>query len=77
MKKIIRTRTITKISRRLIVCHENLATGESHEQTPIECPHCGELIYPPQTLTLEARQAEIKPELPIAFLDQEAKEITE
>jgi hypothetical protein len=47
MKKIIRTRTITKTSRRLIVCHENFAaTAENLERVPVHCPNCGELITP-------------------------------
>jgi hypothetical protein len=47
MKRIIRTRTITKTSRRLVVCHENFAaTGEPGEPAPVHCPNCGELILP-------------------------------
>jgi hypothetical protein len=52
MKKIIRTRTITKTSRRLIVCHENFAaTAENFERVPVHCPNCGELITPAAALT--------------------------
>ena len=49
MKKIIRTRIITRTRRQLIVCHENYAAAgaENSENAPIECPHCGELILPP------------------------------
>jgi hypothetical protein len=52
MKKIIRTRIITKTSRRLIVCHENFAaTAENLERVPVHCPSCGELIAPAEILT--------------------------
>jgi hypothetical protein len=50
MKRIIRTRTIEKTSRRLTTCHENFAaTGETVEHAPVHCPHCGEPIQPALT----------------------------
>ena len=58
MKKIIRTRIITKTSRRLIVCHENFAaTAENLERVPVHCPNCGELATPAEILT--ARRPEL------------------
>src|SRR5690242_19984705 len=55
MKKIIRTRTITKTSRQLIVCHENsAATNENPASAPVYCPNCGEPLLPPENSTAGA-----------------------
>ena len=68
MKKILRTRTITKTSKRIVVCHENFrAVTENLEALPAICPNCGEPILPPKTLQLPAAQIS-EPELPGGFL---------
>ena len=70
MKKIIRTRTITKTSRRMVVCHENLArTTENTADAPVLCPNCGEPIVLPMALMLPAAQAADNPELSAGSLE--------
>ena len=51
MKKILRT--ITKTSRRIVICHENLsAANDGGEALPAFCPNCGEPILPANTSAL-------------------------
>ncbi len=53
MKKIIRTRNITKTSRRIIVCHGNFPqAADGGEALPTLCPNCGEPILPPNASAL-------------------------